>query len=171
LPQAEKENWNSVVGNYFQQLKKLGIQDVGLMNSGFDNFKNTILLILGFIPFLIGYIGNYLPPRIGKYFYDNKVKQLEFKAPVGLGVSIGIYLIYFLFFLILGFKMFGWSGIAIVLLVFFLGRFALIYREHYQMWKAARKVKQLSNDDLNELTLNRAKLINMVNYDYPNLIV
>lgn len=163
LPQAEKENWNSVVGKYFQQLKKHGIQDAGLVNLGFDNLKNTVLLLLGFIPFLIGWIGNYLPPRIGKYFYDNKVKQLEFKAPVALGVSIGIYLIYFIFFLILGFKTLGWLGIAIVLFVFFLGRFALIYREHYQMWQAARKAKQLSDNELNELKNNRQKIVEMVN--------
>jgi len=124
--------------------------------------KNTLLLILGFIPFLIGYVGNYLPPRIGKYFYDNKVKQLEFKAPVGLGVSIGVYLVYFAFFMILGFKILGWLGFAIVLLVFFLGRFALIYQEHYQLWKAARRVGKLKEVEQNQLKENRQQIVELV---------
>ena len=111
---------------------------------------------------MIGYIGNYLPPRVGKYFYDNKVKQLEFKAPVALGASIGVYLIYFLFFMILGFKMLGWIGIAVVLLVFFLGRFALIYREHFQTWRAARRVGQLNEEERNQLKANRQQIVEMV---------
>ena len=162
LPEAEKENWNSIVGKYFQQLKSQNIEDIGLVNLGFDNLKNTLLLILGFIPFLIGYVGNYLPPRIGKYFYDNKVKQLEFKSPVGLGVSIGVYLVYFLFFLILAVRMLGWIGIVIVLLVFFLGRFALIYRDHYQLWKAARKAGQLNEENQNQLKQQRQQIVDLV---------
>ena len=162
LPQEEKGNWNTIVGKYFEKIKRLGIEDKGIVNLGFDNLKNTLLLILGFVPFLIGYIGNYLPPRIGQYFYDNKVKQLEFKAPVGLGVSIGIYLIYFLFFMILGYSQLGWIGIAIVLLVFFLGRFALIYRGHYQTWRAARNAGQLDANELNELKNNRAQVVDLV---------
>ena len=162
LPQAEKENWNTIVGKYFEKIKSLGVEDKGIVNIGFDNLKNTLLLIFGFIPFLIGWVGNYLPLRIGKYFYDNKVKQLEFKAPVALGVAIGFYLIYFFGFMIFAYKMMGWLGIAIVLLVFFLGRFALIYQDHYQMWSAARRVGQLDADELQNLKKQRAAIVDLV---------
>jgi len=32
LPKAEKENWNNIVGKYFQQLNSLGLEDKGLVN-------------------------------------------------------------------------------------------------------------------------------------------
>ena len=91
LEEEDKISLKKLVENYFEGLSNAGIKDIGLAQPFQFNWVNTLLLIVGFVPFLIGGLINVLPILLGKKVADDKVKRLEFHSSIRFGVSIGVY--------------------------------------------------------------------------------
>ena len=159
---AERNELEVKVGAYFGELKKQNISDLGLAQSFQFNFKNTFLLLLGFIPFLWGFLTNFIPFLIAKRVADAKVKRLEFHSSVRLGVCFAVYSLLFLIglitALIIGNKLF----IGLVLIMPICGHLAVLYQDVFHYWNEARKVKGMDKALLKKLRVSREELISLV---------
>jgi len=144
---------------YFSQLKTNGITDESLQRLGFANMSNLIVLITGFIPFIIGYVGNYIPLRYAEHVMDTKVKDVEDKISVGLAVAIGGFLVYYLLLVIFGFAINKLAFWILLVMLPIWGFFALMYREFYAKYKAAKKVEKLNPNLRTELLQMRREIL------------
>ena len=96
---------------------------------------NTLLLIIGFIPFVTGRIINIIPIKLGQYFARTKVKKIEFKAVMKLCSFLIMYPFYWLLIaLIIG--VINWKFMLLALLLPVLGWFSYLYEGQ---WKDFRK--------------------------------
>jgi len=145
--ETQKTTTEKAVKNYDQQLQKLNVLDQGLAKATSFNFSNTLLLILGFIPFLIGYIGNYLPMWLAENTAKTKVKKIEFYASVRYGAGLFGYPVYYLLLIIISLIIGNSYLIGLCILIPFIGYFSLIYMELFEKWNVARKFKALKKED------------------------
>lgn len=150
LKPEQRETLNSQVKIYFHQLRERKLQDFALVE------KNTAawrlpFLILGFVPFLAGFLWNYPPIRLSKYVADTRVKSIEFYSSVRIAVTLVLYLIYIPLWLIIAARAFGWAGVAGVGGMLMIGYFSLIYLDVYRDWKESRKAGRLSDAEKKEL--------------------
>ncbi len=162
MEQEEKAPLAIKVNEYFNQLKKHQLTDLGLSQNFHFNLKNTLILLIGLIPFLWGYLTSFIPLSIGKKVADSKVKRLEFHSSVRFGVCLVLYSLLFLILLIssliIGHKIF----IGLIILMPFCGHLAVLYQDVFYNWNEARKAKNIEKDLLEKLVLSREKLLNAV---------
>jgi glycerol-3-phosphate O-acyltransferase/dihydroxyacetone phosphate acyltransferase len=151
----EKSTWSEKIKQYFSKLKSKGVDDQALQNAEIYNWKNTLFLVLGFVPYFLGYWFNYPIFGYAKYVSKTKVKQLEFKAPVALAVGLGLSVLLVLFLVSVGIYLWGWWSILALLFLFYLGRFSLVYLEFWEKYNAAKAVKNLDKITLEELRNER----------------
>lgn len=147
---------------YFGQLKTNGITDESLLRSSFANMSNLIVLITGFIPFIIGYIGNYIPLRYAQHVMETKVKDIEDKMSVALAVAIAGFLIYYLLLIVFGFVINKLAFWILLLMLPIWGFFALVYREFYAKYKAAKTAGKMDGNFRTELLQMRRGIIQKV---------
>ncbi|MFT5166976.1 MAG: glycerol-3-phosphate O-acyltransferase/dihydroxyacetone phosphate acyltransferase [Saprospiraceae bacterium] len=147
---------------YDQKLESSKVSDRGLARAASYNFLNTIFLILGIIPFLVGYMMSYLPLSFAEYSTKQKVKKIEFYSSVRYGIGWVGYIIYWLVLLIISLVLGNKWGIGFVIAIPFLGYFAQVYMEFFQTWNAARKFKALSKEDQKVLIEKRKTLLSNV---------
>ena len=155
MDEAGKSNLKKKVEAYFAKLKNANIEDTALVRSSSYNLGNTLVLLLGFIPFVLGYVTNYLPLRFGQYYGQTNIKQLEFKAPTSIAVSIFSYLPYILILAIIGSLWKGWLGLLFVVMIPVWGYFALLYMDLYKKWKASKKLRKVSVAEIDSLRKER----------------
>lgn len=158
ISEEEKMSMSEKIKQYFSKLKSKGIEDQAFQNPEIYNWKNALLLVLGFVPYFLGFWFNYPIFGYAKYVSQTKVKQLEFKAPVALAVGLGLSTVLILFLVSVGVYLWGiWSILAMVVL-FYLGRFSLVYLEFWEKYSAAKAVHQLDKSTREELRKERASL-------------
>ena len=160
LPAAEKAALLERARAYFRKLKKLDIRDADLVHAKFSPFWSGILLVLGLPLFLIGFLFNFLPIRLGKIIPDTKVKRKEFLAPVFWAVSLGTMLIWWILWiivlLIIGKPLWVLALIPLTLL----GFVALLYAEFFQRTARKLRVRRLDAEQRTALLRERAELAN-----------
>lgn len=161
MSEEEKTDLTEKIKQYFYKLKSNGVKDQALQNAEVYNSKNGLLLVLGFIPYLIGYWLNYPIFGYAKHVSRTKVKQLEFKAPVALAVGLGLSVVLILFLVSVGIYLWGWWSILVLLVLFYLGRFSLVYLELWEKYSAAKAVHRLDKSTLEKLKNERASLSEM----------
>lgn len=161
MKEEEKKDWNLKIQQYFSNLKNNKVEDHALQNSAIYNWKNGLLLILGFVPYLIGFWLNYPIFGYAKHVSKTRVKQLEFKAPVALAVGLGLSIVLVLFLVSVGVYLWGWWSILALILLFYLGRFSLIYLEFWEKYNAAKDIYHLEQSRVEELRKERKELSKM----------
>jgi len=152
------ENISKEVLEYKEKCKKYGVNDFGVRRSDFGDLSNILILALGFVPFLVGRIGTFLPVFLAHKLGVKKVKQKEFVASVKLASGIGLSIFYYLFLIVMAFFFASWSVLLMVLLLPLLGYFSVVYQEFYQHFRQARKFQSLDNTIKNELIRMRQGL-------------
>ncbi len=159
--QAKKE-LQSAVASYFARLKELQLTDFGLVQTQHGGLNNTLTLLVGFIPFVFGVLGNGLPILLAKLIIDALVSSIEFRQAVKIATALGFYLIYFIVFFVLSiyWKSVVWTTIVLLLPIW--GYFAVLYYDFFQRWRQSRKVNQLSLATQNSLRSEREKLLNLI---------
>ena len=162
MPEEEKQNLIQKTNAYFSRLKQLKISDVSVAQPRYYNWVNTLVLILGFIPFLIGAILNYLPVGLSKWVADTKIKSEQFKGSVRFGVGMGSYFIYWLIFFVTALITSNLYVIIAVFLMPALGYFALQYYDFYQLWKDAKKFDGIEKSVKKELSNNRKTITELI---------
>ena len=159
MPNPIKERLNILSDNYANQLQSNGITDEGLMNIDFANISNLIVLVAGFIPFVIGCVGNFIPLRYAKHVMDARVKDVEDKMSVGIAVSIGGYLVYYTMLIIVGFFINNFAFWILFMMLPVWGFFALMYKEFYAKYKTAKRVRRLNPQVVNEWKEMRKEIL------------
>lgn len=142
LPEQEKEKLGVRGDAYFEGLQKYGISDAGLLAATQERNKwQPLFLVFGALPALLGYL-THLLPLLGANFAANLTRSIEFYAPVRWAAGTFMMLFWYIA-LGVGAIMVHHQAIYILLLVIpFLGYFALLYSEDWQSfesgWKARR---------------------------------
>lgn len=159
---GEKQTLRSQTNSYFERLKQYNIPDVAVAKPRYYNWINTLVIILGFVPFLLGFILNYLPIFLARTVANAVVKKIEFHSSVRFAVGLFAYLFYY-FLLLVAAIIWGnvWAIVA-VLAVPVLGYAALLYREIYKKWRGARRFAQLDASVRDELRRVRSNLTALI---------
>lgn len=165
LEESQKLTLAKKVNGYFEELEREGITDRGLAQSHQSGLRNTLFLVLTFPIFLIGYMTNFLPFLVAKKVADQTVKRLEFHSSIRLGVCLAVYLIQFilLFAIVASVSVFMFGKglwVLLLLLIPFLGYFAVFYQDVQQRWSEARKVGQMDQATREVLVKKREALEN-----------
>ncbi len=158
LSDDERSNLFEKTSAYFSALTANGINDFGVAQSSFGNLGKIPILILGFIPFLIGRIATFIPAYFAKSISKNKVKQLEFKASVALALGIGFYFLMAIVLIVAAIVIQQWWFWVLVVIIPFLGYYSLIYEEFYKDWNMARKFKTLDANQQEKLNTQRQEI-------------
>jgi glycerol-3-phosphate O-acyltransferase/dihydroxyacetone phosphate acyltransferase len=162
MSEDEKSDWSDKIKRYFSKVETNKVKDRALQDAGVYNWKNTWLLVLGFVPYFLGYWSNYPIFGYAKYVSKTKVKQLEFKAPVALAVGLGLSILLMLFLVSGGFYLWGWWSILALLSLFYLGRFSLVYLEFWNKYRDAKAVNKLDELVLKEINNDREIIVKMI---------
>ena len=147
---------------YFDQLATLGLTDKAVAQPWNGKFKHLLALIIGFIPFLLGYIGHFIPIRLGKNMKDNKVKHLEFKGPVFAAVAMMTTVFQYILLIILALIVNNWGVWLGLILLPFLGYYALLYHGFWQDYKVCKQFHSLSAAVQEQLGQTRQHILKQV---------
>ncbi|MEO1515774.1 MAG: 1-acyl-sn-glycerol-3-phosphate acyltransferase [Bacteroidota bacterium] len=134
LPDSSRSQLLGQVEEYYDLLHKEQLEDVGVAQKWQFSWRNSLILVLGALPFALGVLGNCLPYLITQSIVDKKVKAIEFKLSVWLSVGMFLYIIYWFLLLLFvvpkdhpGFGLF-WLSLP------FLAYFATLYSELFAKW-------------------------------------
>lgn len=158
LSPLDKTNLKKQVAGYQIELDQLKISDWALVNPFFPKWTGVFTLLLGFLPFLLGYIGNFLPVKYAKHFKENKVKDIEDKMSIGICVGIGGLLIYYISLAILCLALGMTKWLFFIILLPFWGYFSLIYQEYFSKWQMAWATRKIPEDTKITLLKKRTEL-------------
>ena len=132
---------------YFSTLEKNGIEDLAVAQPFHDNFNNLLTLIVGFVPFIVGWFGHWLPMWYARKVRNERVRFLEFKGPVFAGVAVGATLTQYILLIIVAVIVGKLAFCIFVFLLPFAGFYALIYNDLWKNYRAVRRLKQLDTVD------------------------
>lgn len=155
----KKIEWKDAVLDYDQALKQFKIGDLSVARAASFNVWNTLVLILGLVPFMIGFLANFLPMYLAEQTAAKKVKQVEFYASVRYGAGLVLYPVYWLIGLMISLIIGNQWGIGFIVLMPFLGYFVLVYKEVFEKWNAARKFSALNKDTQQMLKKKRLAIL------------
>lgn len=158
MEEAEKKDLKHLAATYFKKLESHGVTDKGFVQPHHGKSSNIFVLLLGFVGFLIGYIGNFLPLRLAAYIGDTFPKSIEFRHSVKIASGLGLYFVYFVAFIISAIIIGNIAWWIFVLTLPLFGYFSILYKEFYVNWRDARKAQKLPEDTKAKLKKERAQL-------------
>ena len=126
---------------YLSSLKEQGLDDFAIAQPWHANTKNTLTLIIGFIPFAIGWLGHLFIMWYAQKTRKEKVKYLEFEGPVMAATALGLTIVQYLVLILLSFIINHWAVYAFVFLLPFLGFYAILYRDMRQKYRLCKSLK------------------------------
>ena len=133
------------IQQYEQMLKEEKVTDWAILHPSYFGWLSLFIAILGFMPFAIGYLGNYLPIKLAAFIKNNYVAEVEDKMSVAIVVGLAATLLYYLLLAIICFLYGNVLCIAFITLLPFWGYFALIYKEYVQKCTSALKAKNCTS--------------------------
>lgn len=139
MPQAEKNALREKTDPYFAALEQAGLSDGALANPRWAAWRRLPLFLLGFLPFLAGYLGSYPIIGLARYLTRKKVKKREFRSSVHLGVAYLASVAFYALYLLAGLLSRDPWWIALSLALPALGWFSMFYRENWSRWFNARR--------------------------------
>ena len=153
-----KENLNQ----YDAALASSGVRDLGVAQVKRYNFLNTLFLIIGFLPYLVGKIVGYPPIWLGEYAANKLVKKIEFHSSIKFGVMLVSFTVIWLVWILVTAIIGNWWWIGFALLLPVIGYFHIFYEERYELWNEARKFKGLDEETRRKLQQQRDQLLSSV---------
>ncbi len=129
---------------YFTKLEKQSIKDIAVAQPYHGRFKNLLALIIGFVPFLIGWYGHFIPNWFSRKIRKEHVPYLEFEGPVMVGVALGATVVQYIVLLILGLILGSWSFWLFVLILPFVGYYSLFYNELWKNYTACAHLNKVA---------------------------
>ncbi|MEM9823860.1 MAG: 1-acyl-sn-glycerol-3-phosphate acyltransferase, partial [Bacteroidota bacterium] len=158
MPKMQKRKLKEETEAYFQCLDQHQVNDEAIAQKVDRHFDRTLILVMGFLPFLLGYVCNFLP-LYGAEKVGEKVKDQEDRLSIVITTAMILYFVYYLLLLSLAAYMnhsYFWIFIAFVPMW---GYFALLYRELYYKWKGNRKLNRLEPQLVGKLKNDRNKIV------------
>lgn len=144
MTDSQKDTLNEKSNAYFSTLESKGLEDVAVAQPYHGRFKNILALLIGFVPFLIGWYGHYLPNWYSRKVRNERVPYLEFQGPVMAGVALGATLAMYIVLLIAGLIIGSWAFWLFVLILPFLGYYSLVYNELWINFKACSRLNKVA---------------------------
>jgi len=145
------------ITSYFNQLYQLDISDARINKNTTNGFLDYFIFVFGFIPYIVGYVFNFLPLFFGKW-WSNKAKEIEFVAPIKASFSLAAYLVYLPFLLLIAWivnKIWAWVLIAAVPL---LGLFALHFWDFKIKFQERHRLGKIPKEQRIQLLEQRNKI-------------
>lgn len=156
LPEDQKATMKDIANIYRKDLEGAGLADYLLGKESLQNStSDLIFLIVGFIPYMIGYLVSAIPFQSGKYITEKFIFFTEFYSPVRIAATLGVNLI-FNIIVILGILISGeyWLFILVAVAPFF-SYFSLKYSERYERWQMINKYHQTEPEVIEQLKRDR----------------
>lgn len=147
---------------YFRELRELGLTDRMMIGPRANTPANTLLLLLGALPALAGYLFVWPPRRLACWIKDTKVKRVEFYTPVLQAAGLGAFLLYYILWLVLAASTGRWEILLLSLLLGILGYGSILWQELVERWRQSRKFRHLPEKDRLKLKQKRAALVQAV---------
>jgi glycerol-3-phosphate O-acyltransferase / dihydroxyacetone phosphate acyltransferase len=148
--------------NYLKKLETNNLNDLAIAQPNHASTNNLMALILGFIPFVFGWLTHLLPTWYGLKIRNTRVKYLEFKGPVTAAVGFAVYLIQFFVLLIIALIINKLSIVISVLLLPFMSYFAFLYLDLRQKYMACKCLNVLNTEGVTFLKNEREIILKMV---------
>lgn len=158
LNEQHKQQLKLDVAEYFEQLQLHNLKDIGVAQPGYYNWKISLALLIGFIPFVIGWLGICPSYYFARNFVDKNIKQAKFYASTLIALGAMSFLFYFIALLIISLLIGNIQLISLAILLPIFCYFATVWRDFAIKWKEARKFKRLEKSDIANLKNLRAKV-------------
>ncbi len=148
---------NTKANDYFNKIRENKVSDFAVANYDYYTLDRSIILFIGFVPFLIGYLFNYLPIFLAEKVGE-PIKDIEDRFSVVVAVSIATFILYYLALIALAYWLSNiWFWIFILMLPIW-GYFSILYRELYKKWKASKRLSKLAESLIEEFRVERSLL-------------
>ncbi len=155
--EEKRELWEKVEA-YWKKLEHSGLSDWGVRHARALSLGQRLFLLLGALPFALGYLLNRFILHLAHTLALRKVRRKEFQASVAIGVAMGLYVVYLLVLFVAAGVLGGWKAALAVLLVPLLGFFALFYWEKRRQWRQEASAQRISGEVLQELKALRKQV-------------
>lgn len=137
---ATKQALVSNTSRFFAALQSAGLDAGALLHPEWGRWSRLPLFLLGFLPFLIGYLTSLPVIEVARYVTRKVVKKREFLSSVHLGVAYFFaILLYYPALLLAGVLSHNPWWIALALSLPALGWFSMFFRENWARWSGARR--------------------------------
>lgn len=156
LKMADKDNLRATTTTYFEAIDKAGLTDAGLRQPIFAAWHWLLFFLVGFVPFLLGYLTSRPVVWFATEIATKKVKKREFYSSVYMGTGFLGGILYYLIWFVVSLITFNPWWIAFALMLPVLGWFSMIYREYWTRWTDARRA--ISHPDRQTLLDLRQKI-------------
>ena len=154
-----KASWKSATGAFLQRLEKLKISELDVLGPKLAILPTILYLILGFVPFLLGYLWNLLPLGLARYIADNKVKDITFYTPVKWAVGIGAFLVWWILWIVIILTMSIYWAIPLLFVLSLFGYHAVYYEEAAKRLIESRTWERLSGSVKQDLKRQADQLL------------
>lgn len=160
LSEPLKNQLAQQIDSWFSRLEKLHISDLGLAQPKWGSNGWFLLLLLGYLPAIIGRILTWPPAAFTHFITRKKVKKIEFRSSVIMGVGFVSFLFFWFLPILIVSLIFGSAiWIAFALLLPLLSYFSLLYFEQVEFWKQAHAARQLPEKERQNLLNERANIL------------
>lgn len=157
--ESVKTSWLSELSIFFQQLDEKKIDETNVLGKDYSGYISVLLLLLGFFPFLLGYIWNFIPLSIAKYITDSKVRDITFYTPVKWATGMGSYLIWMILWLVLMLIQRHYVGVFFTFVFSLFGYFSVYYWEFLQKFLNSRRWETLEDSMKNAFKTKADRLL------------
>lgn len=161
MSDLKKTTLQEKVRQYVENLTHYNVTDFGMRHKSWFSIGQLMVVVMGFVPFVLGVVGNILPYGLAKAV-GTKADDVETRMSAVLLSFLVIYLPYLFFVAVIGWFAVGWIGMGIALLLPSLGYFALLYQERLGYFSAAYRAKGLPSDVWAKLHVLRKEIRNLV---------
>jgi len=158
---AQFEKIESIATEYKSLVHGLSLKDKALSKLETFNWRNSLILLIGLLPFLVGVILNILPVLLANKVAEVKVKKIEFGSSVRFAVGFFGWIFYYLL-VVLILNALGWYW-WMILAIPFLGYFALVWIDLFKVWNGARTFADLPKSVKEEFVELRDQLLEVIN--------
>ena len=167
MSSGERKSLTTDLRAYLQKLKDLDVTDFGLLRPENATFGRLLIVVLGFLPALVGLVFNFLPIYVTYWIGKNKIKAKEFKASIWTAGPIGTLLIWYILFGVLFMVLFGWwQGLLVALGFLALGAWAVQYYDYARFYQMAARAKRLSTEQREALIREHRELVSRTSPGY-----
>lgn len=147
----KKSSWRKALADFYQDLQQRQVSERDVLGPTYGRMRGALYLFLGFVPFVLGYLWNYLPLGLARYIADSRVKDITFYTPVKWAVGIGAFLVWtIVLIIILSLLAYYWM-IPIIFILHVFGYHATYYEEELKRFLEAQKWTRTPADVKNEL--------------------
>lgn len=154
-----KAFWKLATTAFFQRLEEYKVSEQDVLGPKLALLPTVLYLIIGFVPFLLGYFWNLLPLGLARYIADTKVKDITFYTPVKWAVGIGTYLLWWIIWIVIFLTMSIYWAIPGLFILTLFGYHSVYYEEAIKRLMESRTWNSLASKIQEELKQQANRLL------------